>query len=1480
MSEKRFQIVLDNSRFIKQIEEANVAFDKLANKINKARSATAQGGLAGGIKEASQEGDKLNNIFSRTGSILAGIFATQQIGAFVQQVASVRGQFQQLEISFTTMLGSAQEAEKLMGQLTETAAKTPFDLQGVASSAKSLLAYGFAADQVNETIVRLGDVAAGLSQPLGDIVYLYGTLRASGRVTNIDIKQFANRGIPIYEELAKVLGVSADKINELVSAGKVGFPHIEQAFKNLTSEGGKFANLMAEQSKSITGQLSNLGDAFDMMLNNIGKSSQGLISGSISVVASLVENYEQVGRVLVGLIATYGVYKAAVITNIALTRSEALAKLVSINATKALTAAQTLLNRTMLANPYVLVAVALSGLVAAAWAFADRTTAAERAQKKFNDEQEQAKTKADEHRRAVEELISVATNEALATFEREKALSQLKQFYPQIFSEYDVEKLKLADILKLKQRINEEEQKKIQEDDSKREAEALDRLNKAREKWNNREILGRKAKSVTIRNSWDKDLKRELDEAEKEYELYEQKRLKENDRLALSRESLAKKSEAQIKANIDAIERLRHKMKSEGKESDRLSASEIVQGSYSESELSSIQQQLKAHLEERNKTYKDYAIQKKEALSEANKAEKEYNDFTRLSASQLKEWSKNNGYKDPDAHRAELKANLDEAKKKAKEFEESKDEVRARAESLRRRQEAERRRQEDEDQAKAIERSNREIALDMRHQEAQLMEDGFAKEMELLDIQHERALEANKARGEEMIQQLLQQKKREWEAKHDASKEVYVRPTLSVSDLPQEQQQALNSLNNIADKQRDKGRSRLFKEMLDGYKDYEQRKDDIRKKYDVDRKAIEESEMLSALDKNRYIIELERKRGEAIKEIDEEILSRTRKNNALFIDLFKDNSDRTINQMKRTIEAVEQTMQYVQNTAPVNITSQTFGGYSIDAETLKSLAKSPEEIKAFMDALRSLKAELSDTSPIDRFALDLGKAISKMKEGAQKGDSDLLGDGITKAGQAVKSITPMIEGLGKSMSAVFGVDMANQIEDLTDLVDGLGGIASGVGKIISGNPAGILEVFNSIGALMEKSNKIEEENRRKELKAIQEITRAQNEYNLALLKRNLLYEQGDTIFGRNGFGKMVNDVKVANDALKQLNETIKGGKGDIDKLRFSGVGAVLGGRNLTEKEKSYAGLASVRIKSGTAKDSGLLGTGLWARSYDVYKSILDVYPQLIGKTGEFDGELAKVILSTREFEGGQKEALEQAVRLYDQHQEAMKSVKQGLENIFGGLGQQIGDELTEAFKRGEDAGKAFGRSIGKVFENFIKQVAYNVALAKPLEEASEEIFKLQKERGAGKITDDQLIEKTGEVLALLGDQLDANKALYEKVLEKGKSVGGKKGLDAFSSSDTRTSSAKGIAQASQESIDTMVGQGYTQIVQGDKMIAIQERMAKAIEGLQLHRLSDINQKSYQELALIRELTERVESNTASIKSIGQDIQRNGLKLSR
>lgn len=249
--------------------------------------------------------------FGNIGKAVAGLAVTAMLKSWVSDMISVRGEFQQIEIAFSTMLGSGDKAQNLMGQLINTAASTPFDLQGIANSAKQLLAYGESADMVNDTLVRLGNIASGLSIPLNDLTMLYGTTMVQGRLFTQDVRQFMGRGIPLVQELAKELGKTETEINNMVTAGQIGFPEVQKVIQNLTNEGGMFYGLMEEQSKSLTGQISNLEDAWDMMLNDMGTNMQGILSEGISAVATLVENYETCLKVMGALIAVYGSYKVA-----------------------------------------------------------------------------------------------------------------------------------------------------------------------------------------------------------------------------------------------------------------------------------------------------------------------------------------------------------------------------------------------------------------------------------------------------------------------------------------------------------------------------------------------------------------------------------------------------------------------------------------------------------------------------------------------------------------------------------------------------------------------------------------------------------------------------------------------------------------------------------------------------------------------------------------------------------------------------------------------------------------------------------------------------------------------------------------------------------------------------------------------------------------------------------------------------------------
>lgn len=406
--------------------------------------------------ETVEANEKMSVSLTKVLGIIGGVTALKN---FVTELVNVRGQFQQLEIAFSTMLKSKEKADKLMSELVDIAAKTPFDLQGVASSAKQMIAYGSSAENVGDELVMLGNIAAGVGSQLSEIAYLYGTLRTQGRAYAVDIRQFAGRGIPIYEELAKVLGVTKDEVSGLVKEGKVGFKEVEQAFKNMTSESGIYYNLMQEQSKSLTGQLSNLGDAWDTMLNEIGKDTQGIASAGISGLKGLIENYETVGKILIGLIATYGTYKTALIV-VRIAQDTLTARMeFAILVTKAQMIAQKALNTVMKANPYILVATVLAGLVATMWAFHDSTTASEKAQQKFNEEQKNFANQEEERKKKIEELIRVIQDETETEFSKIKAYEELQRYSPALSSAYTREQLAVLNLAEANKELNKERDK-------------------------------------------------------------------------------------------------------------------------------------------------------------------------------------------------------------------------------------------------------------------------------------------------------------------------------------------------------------------------------------------------------------------------------------------------------------------------------------------------------------------------------------------------------------------------------------------------------------------------------------------------------------------------------------------------------------------------------------------------------------------------------------------------------------------------------------------------------------------------------------------------------------------------------------------------------------------------------------------------------------------------------------------------------------
>nr|DAR50542.1 MAG TPA: tail tape measure protein [Caudoviricetes sp.] len=381
------------------------------------------------------DADRMDAAMHRFGMTMGKVGVAAALAGLVKQIAQTRGEFQQLEVAFTTLLQSKEKADALMSQMVDLAAKTPFDLQGVASGARQLLAYGFAAEDITDTLTRLGNVAAGLGLPLERLTYLYGTTAVQGRVYARDMLQFTGSGIPMLQEMAKMYGKTTEEINAMVSAGKIGFEDVRKVIENMTNEGGQFYNLMQESSKTITGLISNLGDAIDTMFNEIGKSQEGVIAGVLQGTISLVENYEKVLNILIPLVATYGAYKAALIVTAALQKASVTMSAVKTffqlaKGIRSAADAQALFNLTMKSNPLMLALSLLVGLGTAIYRYAkganeaaENTLGLARANKKASDE-------ADAETAKIKALQDIVNNSNVAYSERKRALDELKGIVP------------------------------------------------------------------------------------------------------------------------------------------------------------------------------------------------------------------------------------------------------------------------------------------------------------------------------------------------------------------------------------------------------------------------------------------------------------------------------------------------------------------------------------------------------------------------------------------------------------------------------------------------------------------------------------------------------------------------------------------------------------------------------------------------------------------------------------------------------------------------------------------------------------------------------------------------------------------------------------------------------------------------------------------------------------------------------------------
>ena len=410
--------------------------------------------------------EKNNGIAISWKKALAVIGGAGVLKALGSEIIRVRGEFQSMQTAIETMVGKDM-AGQLIPQIKELAKISPLTMSDMVGAEKMMLGFNIQAEDTIKYLKAISDISMGESSKFNSLTLAFSQMSAAGKLMGQDLNQMINAGFNPLQIISEKTGKSIATLKDEMSKGAVSAEMVQQAFIDATSAGGKFYNMSENASKTINGQLSMMQDALDSVFNELGTKSESVIMDGIQMTTSLIQNYETVGKILAGLVVTYGTYRTAVMLVTAAESKHTLVEIGLTNARLLARKAQLALNAAMLTNPYVLLATAVVGLGVAMLAFRDSATEAEKAQRRFNEQQEEAKKQEEEHKQKIDSLVQSSRDIALSDLQRGRSLAELRKEYPKIFAQYDIETIKLADILKLKQQITEEDAKRAGEKQTK-----------------------------------------------------------------------------------------------------------------------------------------------------------------------------------------------------------------------------------------------------------------------------------------------------------------------------------------------------------------------------------------------------------------------------------------------------------------------------------------------------------------------------------------------------------------------------------------------------------------------------------------------------------------------------------------------------------------------------------------------------------------------------------------------------------------------------------------------------------------------------------------------------------------------------------------------------------------------------------------------------------------------------------------------------
>lgn len=1015
-------------------------------------------------KEAGDTVEINNGLSLSWGKMLGVIGGAAALKSLASQIVRVRGEFQSMQTAIETMVGK-DVASGLMAQLKEMAKISPLTLTDMVNAEKMMLGFNIQAEDTVRYLQALSDISMGDSVKFKSLTLAFSQMSAAGKLMGQDLNQMINAGFNPLQIIAEKTGKSIATLKDEMSKGAVSAEMVQQAFIDATSAGGKFYQMSENASKTINGQLSMMQDALDNAFNEMGQASEGVIMEGIQLTTTLIQNYETVGKVLLGLIATYGTYKTALfVARIAQDTLTARMQFAIVVA-KAQTAAQTVLNTVMKANPYVLVATAVVGLASAMWALYDGTSAAEKAQKRFNDEQQKFIDREGERKRKVEELIRVIQDNTETEYTRIKAYEELQRYSPTLVSAYSREEIATLNLTEAQKKLNEERDKNNYQN-------IIDNIEKAKnaiKKYTDaRQVASLNPNSnnqVWIYTSKIEDAKNDLDKW--------QSALNELNRLKKQAEEDAKPVEVKL---MEA-------------ESNR---EQIVQ------EYNAARQALQEAQEKLKNT--PFAQIPLEIQLRFNNAQKAMNESDNLIAGLESEQSKSDkSYKDAynevkKEYEAKLKAVEDAKKSTEKEYKKAVEELETaekkykelggvtgskldRQENQTAKREESIRKQTDIlstlEERQALERAREAVDLENQVEQARInaMADGNEKILAQRELDDKKELQAIDKAKQDYIQKEIQRQKEIFEATEELKakqnpkykKKIFDSSSVSIDtsvfDSIYSNTQKRQIQNNL------KAKEDAWNEALIKFGDYNQKRKAIIEKYD--------KEIAAAQSAGEEWEKTEEKKA-ALESLDEQYGKSTR----AMADLFEDASEKSVSSIQKIIDKYELLIKYLSGTKQSDnssVTGDELKAAGFTDKDIEKIEKGEIQIKDVTDAVKGLKSELKGKSTWQSFVSDMEKGIEKLKTAAS--DSGKIGEGIMNIGNAVTSFAPALGEFGNNIASIFGVDDSS-ITEITNAISGLGQTAAGVGSIMSGDivggvmgaVSGIASVIGAFRAIHDKKN--------------------------------------------------------------------------------------------------------------------------------------------------------------------------------------------------------------------------------------------------------------------------------------------------------------------------------------------------------------------------------------------------------------------------